>query len=137
MIAQPRNARRRRTAEALLSSARELLEAQGFEAMTRPRIMAVARAVEQVHRDDPDAGSQRARAMRSRHGACRRLMGWLAEEGRLADGWTVDAAADMLTALLSLDVIETLLVDRRWSRRRFVEHFRALLRATFVVDQTG
>ena len=34
LIEQPRNARSRRTAEALLSSARALLEAQGFEAMT-------------------------------------------------------------------------------------------------------
>jgi AcrR family transcriptional regulator len=203
VIEQPRNARSRRTAEALLSAARQVLETQGFEAMTMatvaeragvtrrsvylhyasraelvaalfeyvnqaegladsqaavwaapdavtalaewaahiarymPRILSVARAVEQVHRVDPDAGSQRARAMRSRHGACRRLMTRLADEGRLADTWTVDEAADMLMALTSLDFVETLLVDRRWSRRRFVEHYQTLLYATFVADPAG
>lgn len=200
VIEQPRNARSRRTAEALLCAARELLETEGFEAMTMaavaeragvtrrsvylhftsrtelvaalfeyvnraegladsqtavwaapdavsavsewaahiarfvPRILSVARAVERVHRDDPDAGSQYARAMRSRHGACRRLMTWLADDGRLAAPWTVDDAADMLTALMSLDVVEVLLVERRWSRRRFAEHYRTLLYATFVSD---
>src|SRR5690348_7972752 len=34
VIEQPRNARSRRTAQALLASARALLEEQGFEAMT-------------------------------------------------------------------------------------------------------
>jgi AcrR family transcriptional regulator len=203
VIGQPRNARSRRTADALLSSARALLEAEGFEAMTMaavaeragvtrrsvylhfasraallaalfeyvkeaegfaesvapvwsapdattalyewaahtarfaPRIMAVARATERVHRDDPDAATHRALVMRGRHGDCRRLMTWLAEEGRLADRWTVDDAADMLLALISLNVVETLLIDRRWSRRRFVEHFTALLHATFVADRSG
>jgi AcrR family transcriptional regulator len=206
VIEQPRNARSRRTEEALLSSARKLLEEEGFEALTMaavakragvtrravylhfsslaellaalfeyvneaerlaeslapvwaapdavtalhewaahtarfaPRIMAVARAADRVHRDDPDAARHRTRAMRGRHGACHRLMTRLAGEGRLAGGWTVDEAADMLMALSSLDVVETLLIDRRWSRHRFVEHFTALLHATFVADpadQTG
>ncbi len=203
VIVEPRNARSRRTVQALLRAAREVLETEGFEAMTMaavaeragvtrrsvylhfasraelvtalfeyvnqiegladsqalvwaapdasaalsewaahiarfvPRIMAVARAVEQVHRDDPDAGTQRARAMRSRQGACRRLMSWLADEGRLAPGWTVDEAADMLMALTSLDIVETLLTDRRWSRRRFIEHFRTLLHATFAAEPRG
>jgi hypothetical protein len=72
--------------------------------------------------------------MRGRHADCRRLMAWLADEGRLAGRWTVDDAADMLLALISLNVVETLLIDRRWSRRRFVEHVTALLRATFMAD---
>jgi AcrR family transcriptional regulator len=202
VIEQPRNARSRRTAEALLSSARALLEEQGFEAMTMaavaeragvtrrsvylhyasraallaalfeyvkeaegfaesvapvwsapdaatalhewaahiarftPRIMAVAQAVERVHRDDPDAASHRALVMRARHADCRRLITWLARDGRLADRWTADEAADMLMALISLNVVETLLTDRRWSRRRFVEHFTALLHATFVAPDS-
>jgi AcrR family transcriptional regulator len=200
VIEQPRNARSRRTAQALLSAARELLEAQGFEAMTMaavadragvtrrsvylhfssraalltalfehvkeaegfaasvapvwsapdavaaldewaahiarftPRIMAVAQATERVRHDDPDAAAHRALVMRGRHADCRRLMAWLADEGRLAGRWTVDDAADMLLALISLNVVETLLIDRRWSRRRFVEHVTALLRATFMAD---
>ena len=201
VIEQPRNARSRRTAQALLASARALLETHGFEAMTMaavadragvtrrsvylhfpsrvallaalfeyvkdaegfarsvapvwnapdavtalhewaahiarftPRILAVAQAVERVHRDDPDAAAHRALVTRARHADCRRLVTWLAEEGRLADQWTLDEATDMLLALSSLNIVETLLVDRRWSRRRFVEHLTALLHATFVADR--
>jgi AcrR family transcriptional regulator len=203
VIEQPRNARSRRTAQALLSAARALLETQGFEAMTMaavadragvtrrsvylhfpsrvalltalfeyvkdaegfarsvapvwnapdaatalhewaahiarftPRIMAVAQALERVRRDDPDVAAHRALVARGRHADCRRLVTWLADEGRLADRWTLDEATDMLMALSSLNVVETLLTDRRWSRRRFVEHLSALLRATFVADRAG
>ncbi len=198
VIEHPRNARSRRTVEALLNAARALLESQGFEAMTMaavadgagvtrravylhfasraallaalfehvkeaegfaesvapvwsapdavtalgewaahtarftPRILTVARTMERVQRDDPDAASHRALVARGRLGDCRRLVVWLAKEGRLADRWTVDDAADMLMALISLSVVETLLVERRWSRSRFVDHVTALLHATFV-----
>jgi AcrR family transcriptional regulator len=198
VIDQPRNARSRRTAEALLSAARGLLETRGFEAMTMaavadragvtrravylrfgsraallaalfehiketegfaesvapvwaapdavtalgewaahiarftPRILAVAQTMERVRRDDPDAAAHRALVTRGRHRDCRRLMAWLADEGRLADGWTVDDAADLLLALISVQVVETLIVDRRWSRRRLEAHLATLLHATFV-----
>jgi AcrR family transcriptional regulator len=99
-----------------------------------PRVMAVARVIEHGRPDDPDAASHRRLVTQGRHHACRRLITWLADEGRLADRWTIDDAADLLLALMSVDVVETLLVDRRWSRRRFVERLTTLLHATFVAD---
>jgi AcrR family transcriptional regulator len=198
VIEQPRNARSRRTAEALLNAARELLETQGFDATTMaavadragvtrravylhfssraalltalfehvkereglaesvapvwsapdavtalaewaahiarftPRILAVARTMDHVQRDDEDAAAHRALVVKGRHNDCRRLIVRLDEEGRLAERWTVNDAADMLLALISLDVVETLLVDRRWSRRRLAEHLTTLLHTTFV-----
>lgn len=200
VIEQPRNARSRRTGQALLAAARALLEEQGFEAMTMaavadragvtrrsvylhyasraallaalfehvkavegfaesvapvwsapdavaaldewaghiarftPRIMAVARAIEHVRRDDPDAATHRRLVTQGRHADCRRLITWLADEGRLHRRWTIDDATDLLLALISVDVVETLLVDRRWSRRRFVAHLTTLLHTTFVAD---
>jgi AcrR family transcriptional regulator len=101
-----------------------------------PHILAVARAVERVHRRDPDAARHRAKAVEGRRGACRRLTLALAREGRLAEAWTPDTAADMLIALSSLDVVETLLVDRHWSRRRLDTHLRQVFRATFVRSTT-
>lgn len=38
----------------------------------------------------------------------------------------------MLFALVSSDVIEALIVDRRWSRSRLSAHLALLLRSTFV-----
>jgi hypothetical protein len=44
----------------------------------------------------------------------------------------VRRATDRLAVLVSLDIIEGLLVDRRWSRDRLAEHLDVLLRGTFV-----
>jgi AcrR family transcriptional regulator len=103
-------------------------------ARAHPRIMAVARAVEQVRRTDPDAAALRASIMQRWRLGCRRLAAWLGEEGRLAEPWTVDSAADMLWALMSWDVLEGLLVDRGWSRKRYAEAMALVLRSTFVCE---
>jgi AcrR family transcriptional regulator len=99
------------------------------------RVLPVDRAVTRVHRRDEDAAAHRARARSAKHANCRRLAAWLVREGRLAPPWTVDTAADMINALTSSDVIESLVVDRQWPRRRFADHFARLLEATFVGDR--
>jgi AcrR family transcriptional regulator len=99
-----------------------------------PRLLAVDRALERVWRSDADAAAHRARVVREKLANCRRLAGRLDAEGRLAEGWTVASAADMLFALVSSDVVEALLVDRRWSRRKLAEHLSRLFRATFAAD---
>jgi hypothetical protein len=63
---------------------------------------------------------------------CGRLIDWLEREGRLAPAWTPAAAADMLWALMSFDVLEGLLVERGWTPGRYAEHMATLLRSTFV-----
>lgn len=197
-IDEPRNARSKRTCEALLTATRSLIEEHGFESTTmaavaecagvsrravylhfsnraelftallqhlgeaenlggslqkvwdapdsvaavtewarhlaraHPRIMGVARATEQVRRTDADAAAVRESIMKRWRMGCRRLAGWLAEEGRLADDWTVDTAADMMWALMSWDVLEGLLVDRGWSRKKYGDHMATLLTSTFV-----
>ena len=197
-IVQPQNARSRRTAEALLSAARAIIEEDGFVSLTmaavaeragvsrravylhfagraellaellrhlgeaeelgvslqrvwdspdslsaldewarhlsraHPRIMPIARAVDQVRRVDPDAAALRAQITRRWRLGCRRLMRWLYGEGHLAAPWTVDTAADMLWALMSWDLLEGLLVERGWSPHRYAEHMGLLFRSTFV-----
>ena len=97
-----------------------------------PRLLTVDRAVQRVWRDDPDAAAHRARVVKAKLANCRRLANWLAAEGRLAPGWTAASATDMLFALIASDVIEALIVDRRWSRTRLAEHLALLFRSTFV-----
>jgi AcrR family transcriptional regulator len=97
-----------------------------------PRLLAVDRAVQRVWRHDPDAAAHRERVVAAKLANCRRLARWLAQEGRLASAWSTEAAADMLFALISSDLIEALIADRRWSRRRLAEHLSLLLRSTFV-----
>jgi hypothetical protein len=59
-------------------------------------------------------------------------MRWLADDGRLAPQWTADTAADLMWALMSIDVLDRLLNQRRWSRQRIAEHLAALFQVTFV-----
>jgi AcrR family transcriptional regulator len=101
-------------------------------ARAHPRIMLIARAVDQVRRADPDAAAMRAEIMRRWRLGCRRLMTWLDHEGNLAEPWTVDSAADMLWALMSWDVLEGLLIERGWSRESYADHMALLFRATFT-----
>jgi AcrR family transcriptional regulator len=197
-IAEPANARSRRTRSALLAAAHAILVEAGFEALTmtavagragvtrravymhfdsraelvgalfdhvaavegleeslsevwdapnggaaldrwavhlaryHPRLLAVDRALQRVWRDDADAAAHRQRVVAAQLANCRRLARRLAEEGRLAPGWTEASAADMLFALISSDVVEALLEDRGWSRRRLADHLALLFRSTFV-----
>jgi AcrR family transcriptional regulator len=106
----------------------------GHLARYHPRLLAVDRAVQRTWRADPDAAAHRAKVVAAKLSNCRRLARWLADEGRLADTWTTESAADMLFALIASDVIEALIVDRRWSRRRLAEHLAILFRAAFVAS---
>lgn len=101
-------------------------------ARAHPRILPIARAVEHERRTDPDAAAMREEIMGRWSMGSRRLITWLADEGRLASAWTVDAAADMMWALMSWDVLEGLLVDKGWSRERYADHMALLFRSTFV-----
>jgi AcrR family transcriptional regulator len=97
-----------------------------------PRLLAVDRAVQRVSLSDPDAAAHRARVVSGKLANCRRLAQRLYDENRLASSWTVESAADMLFSLISSDVIEALLVDRRWSRARLSRHLALLFRRAFV-----
>jgi AcrR family transcriptional regulator len=197
-ITQPTNARSRRTRDSLLAAAREILEADGFDAMTmtavadradvtrraaymhfrsrgeliralfdhvartegldqsvqtvwdapdaltaldewaahlaryHPRLLAVDRALESVWRMDSEVAEYRQRVVEEQLANCRRLARRLCDEGQLADYWTVASATDMLYALISSDLVEALIVDRRWSQRRLAEALAALFRSTFA-----
>jgi AcrR family transcriptional regulator len=97
-----------------------------------PRIMPIVRAIQRVSRTDPDAAQHWEEATRARHAACRRIAERLHDEGRLAPPWTVDTAADMMLALTSFEVIETLLDQCRWPVDRLARHLAAVFCGTFV-----
>jgi len=104
----------------------------GHIARYHPRLIEVDRAVQRVWRQDPDAAAHRRRVVAEKLASCRRLARRLADEGRLAPAWSAATAADMLFALASSDLVEALLADRRWSRRRLAERLALLLRSTFL-----
>ncbi|MFI5266712.1 MAG: TetR/AcrR family transcriptional regulator [Chloroflexota bacterium] len=101
------------------------------EATYHARILEVARALEHVGRDDPDAAVWRRRIADYQLLDCRMLAQRLKDEGRLAPSWTVATATDVLWALISTEVLERLLVDRRWSPERYAKLYAQLLRSAF------
>lgn len=99
------------------------------------RVLAVDRAVDRVRRRDGAAAAHYRRVLAAKRGNCRRIVTWLHDEGRLAAPWTVQSATDMMNVLATSDVVEGLIVDRRWSQRRFAEHLGVLLESTFVAAE--
>ncbi len=97
-------------------------------------LIPVGRAFQRVRGTDADAAYSWDVVMRQWRKSCRRLAEWLAADARLASPWTVETAADMLWALMSFDVLEALVVDRRWSRKRLARRLSVLLRSTFVAE---
>lgn len=99
---------------------------------SHPRILGILRAVERARYGDPDAAELWQTAQGNWLKGSRRLIRWLADEGALAPRWTVDTAADMMWALMSIDLLDRLLYQRRWPRRRAADQLAALFQATFV-----
>jgi AcrR family transcriptional regulator len=96
------------------------------------QLIPFGRAFQRVRGVDPDADHYWNLVMRQWRRYCRRLAEWLAGEARLNPPWTVATAGDMLWALMSFDVLEALVVDRRWSRKRLARRLSVLLQSTFV-----
>ncbi|WP_412540982.1 hypothetical protein R8Z50_35300 [Longispora sp. K20-0274] len=97
-----------------------------------PRVLGVSRAVERAAETDPDAGPHWETVMRMRYNVSRSVVARLDAEGLLAAPWTVDTATDMMLALISNDVFETLLGTGGWSGPQVAAHLRALFRGTFL-----
>lgn len=97
-----------------------------------PRIARVARAVQQARETDEDAARHWRLVQDDWHRLCRRVARRARDEGRLAPPWTLETMADMLQALMSLDVLETLVRERGWSPEEYSEHLRRTASATFL-----
>ena len=104
----------------------------GHLARYHSKLITHGRAFARVRGTDEDAARLWATVMADWRSMCRTLAGRLHREGRLATGWTVDTATDLLWALMSFDVVEGLLVECGWSQDEFAERMAALLRSTFV-----
>jgi AcrR family transcriptional regulator len=127
------------------SSVRPISEAENATAMLRAwadhvadyhaKIRTMVQAADRMRRGDVDAAAFWQHAMDVWHRSCLRMARRLASENRLAAPWTTRTAADLLWALMSVDLLEDLTVDRGWSRRQYADRLftvasRALLDAT-------
>ena len=97
-----------------------------------PRIHRIARAVQSMKDTDPDAAEHWRLVQEDWHRLCLDLAGRVHDEGILASGWTVETVGDMLQALMSLDVLETLVGQRGWSADDVASHLARVALSTFT-----
>jgi AcrR family transcriptional regulator len=100
----------------------------------RPRVRAVATAIQRQRRNDPDFAAHWDVVARDQRRICRHLIKALHREGLLADSWTIATATDMLWALMSGDLMDNLTIDAGWSINKYVDHMTTLMRAVFVAE---
>ena len=114
-------------------TAPEALDA-GVEAYgaIEPQIYDVASVIYAARRSDDAAEAAWQGRMAFRRDNIRRGMERLETEGLLADGWTVDEAADFAWAILSLHTYEYLVVEQGWTIEQFVTRLKTMLRSMLV-----
>jgi AcrR family transcriptional regulator len=101
--------------------------AESLEALLRawlnyvPEILPVARALEAAGISGEEGGAAWRDRMESLRGVFRDVVERVGREGRLADGWTVDAAADWVWARSHLEGWQHLVAERGWSPEEYEE----------------
>jgi AcrR family transcriptional regulator len=114
-----------------------LMEFAAHLARYHPLIMHTSQAVARARHSDPDAAALWNAASENWLAGCRDIAQRLADEGMLAEPWTVSAAADLLWALMSLELLEDLTVERGWSQEEYRERLALLLLRTLVRPQSS
>ena len=99
-----------------------------------PRIQAVDDALLRARDTDPDVAALVEHGSRVWMEGCRHITQRLADEGRLAEPWTVDTAADVLWHFMFPDVVRRLRGERTWTLDQHRDLLGVLLRRTLVAD---
>lgn len=118
-------------AASAVDALRETVRLQGE---IKPRIHAVATAIDLLRRSDNDAQAAWREREEARLRRCRDVVDRLEGEGALADGWSVDAAAGALWSATSLRAWEELVVEGTWTTDTWVAHTTHLLERALLDD---
>jgi AcrR family transcriptional regulator len=83
---------------------------------------------------DPDFRAAWEYADQNRWNNLRRIVEWLAREGKLAEGWTLDHATDWLHSLTSYRLHDELVVKRGWSHEEMAQMLMRDITAVLLAD---
>ena len=97
-----------------------------------PQIYDIASVIYAARRSDEAADAAWQDRMAFKRTNIKQGMERLLREGLLAEGWTVDEAADFAWALLSVHTYEYLVVERRWPVDQFVRRLQTVLHSILV-----
>lgn len=103
----------------------------GYHLKVQRLDLAVARASD----EDPDLAPLVEQATQMWHDGCLEVTTRLAREGRLAEPWTPDTAADLLWSFMFPETLARLTTERAWSADRVRELLTVVLRRSLVADR--
>jgi len=130
--ASVRTPARQRRIDSAETARAALREAVALQAWLKPRIHAVATALDVLRHTDPAAEAAWNEREQARLNRCEEVVQRLAADGALAERWTVDEAARMLWAVTSLRVWDDLVGWLGWSQARYRDHVTALLESSLL-----
>lgn len=113
-----------------------LVRAMDLHMVMAPRIDRVAQALEAAQYEDAAVAAAWRDRMTSRQTAHRAIVQRIADEGRLAEGWTVAAAADLFYAITMPGFWRELTAELGWTSEDYREHVTRLLRRVFIADNS-
>lgn len=125
----PRREARIHDAPDAVTALREAVALQGY---IKPKIHAVARAVDRLRATDADAAAVWEERESARLSRCADVVRRLDDEGVLAPSWSIPAAAAMFWSVTSLRAWEELVMDRGWSRRAWIAHTTRVVEGALV-----
>lgn len=99
------------------------------------KILQLDLALLRARDEDPDVAVLVEQGMRSWHDGCTQLAERLAAEGRLAEPWTEELAADLLWSFMFPETLDRLTNGRGWPVARYGDLLALLLRRTLVADE--
>lgn len=108
-----------------------LVEAASVYAL---RIDPVARVLEAAQYDDEAVATAWRNRMRGRHADHRAVIQRIADEGRLADGWTVDTAADLFYTITMPGPWRELTRELSWTSGQYIKNVTSMLRRSLLTE---
>lgn len=112
-----------------------LREAVALQAWLKPRLRAVASALDILRRTDQAAAAAWREREQARLERCRLVVDRLHDEEQLQPTWTVDEAARWLWALTSQHVWEDLVIDQGWTDDQYRIHVTTILETALLRHQ--
>jgi AcrR family transcriptional regulator len=97
-----------------------------------PEIYGLAKALLAVYDTDKDAAAAWDDRMAALQEGCRKTVECLKREGSLASGWEPDEAANLMWAMLAVEVWENLTMRRGWSNNQYIRRMQTVMKRTFV-----
>ena len=99
-----------------------------------PKIDPVAQVLEAAQHQDEAVAAAWTNRMAGRRGLIRAIFQRIADEGRLAERWTIDAAADLSYALTMPGPWRELTTKLGWTTSQYAENLTELLRQSLLTD---